>query len=214
MYRLDYQKFIEYNIRDVELVKKLEDKLRLIELALTLAYDAKVNYDDVFSQVRMWDTIIYNALKKKHVVIPPKTKNTKSEQYAGAYVKDPIIGMHDWVASFDLNSLYPHLIMMYNLSPETLISHNDYDGDIHGLIKQNVTVDRLLFQYIDTRILKEKRMSLTPNSQLFSIEKQGFLSELMETMYEDRAMYKKKAIEAKKELEIINAELSKRGINY
>jgi len=82
------------------------------------------------------------------------------------------------------------------------------------LIKQNVTVDRLLFQYIDTRILKEKRMSLTPNSQLFSIEKQGFLSELMETMYEDRAMYKKKAIEAKKELEIINAELSKRGINY
>ena len=201
LYRLDYQKFIEYNIRDVELVKKLEDKLRLIELALTLAYDAKANYDDVFSQVRMWDTIIYNALKKKHVVIPPKSKNVKKDQYAGAYVKDPILGMHNWVASFDLNSLYPHLIMMYNLSPETLIEHSDYDGEIHELIKQNVSVDRLLFQYIDTRALKNKKVSLTPNCQFFSIEKQGFLSELMETMYEDRAMYKKKAIDAKKKLQ-------------
>jgi cytochrome c oxidase cbb3-type subunit I/II len=96
---------------------------------MTLAYDAKVNYEDVFSQVRMWDTITYNTLKKKHIVIPPKKNSKKDEQYAGAYVKDPILGMHQWVASFDLNSLYPHLIMMYNLALTAKKSAGVVDDD-------------------------------------------------------------------------------------
>ena len=204
LYRLDFQKFIEYNIKDVELVERLEDKIRLIELALTLAYDAKVNYDDVFSQVRMWDTITYNALKKKHIVIPPKKNTKKDEQYAGAFVKDPILGMHEWVASFDLNSLYPHLIMMYNLSPETLIEPDRLNDELRKYIGEygpKINVDNLLDKNIPTEILKKYNLTLTPNGQLFSIEKQGFLCEIMETMYEDRAMYKNKAIEAKKKLE-------------
>ena len=68
----------------------------------------------------MWDNIIYNYLKKRNIVIPPKNKSTKSEKYARAYVKEPKPGRYDWVVSFDLNSLYPHLIMQYNISPETL----------------------------------------------------------------------------------------------
>ena len=123
-----------YNIIDVELVDRLEDKMKLIELALTMAYDAKVNYEDVFYQVRMWDNIIYNYLKKRNIVIPPKNKSVKSEKYAGAYVKEPIPGKYDWVVSFDLNSLYPHLIMQYNISPETLCEARH----------PSVTVDRLL----------------------------------------------------------------------
>ena len=119
-YTKGWQKFIEYNIVDVELVDRLEDKMKLIELALTMAYDAKVNYNDVFYQVRMWDNIIYNYLKKRDIVIPPKIRSDKNEKYAGAYVKEPIPGKYDWVVSFDLNSLYPHLIMQYNISPETL----------------------------------------------------------------------------------------------
>ena len=120
-YTQGWQKFVEYNIIDVELVDRLEDRMKLIELAIVMAYDAKANYADVFSQVRMWDTIIYNYLKKKNIVIPPKERSDKSEKYAGAYVKEPIPGKYDWVVSFDLNSLYPHLIMQYNISPETLI---------------------------------------------------------------------------------------------
>ena len=120
-YSKGWQKFIEYNIVDVELVDRLEDKMKLIELALTMAYDAKVNYADVFYQVRMWDNIIYNDLKKRDIVIPPKIRSDKNEKYAGAYVKEPIPGKYDWVVSFDLNSLYPHLIMQYNISPETLL---------------------------------------------------------------------------------------------
>ena len=212
LYRLDYQKFIEYNVKDVELVERLENQMRLIELALTLAYDAKVNYEDVFSQVRMWDTIIYNTLKKKHVVMPPKKDSKKDEQYAGAFVKDPIIGMHDWVASFDLNSLYPHLIMMYNLSPETLLDGDAYNAEMRKFVLDygpKVSVDNLLKKNIPTDFLKKNNITLTPNGQLFSVEKQGFLSEIMETMYEDRAMFKNKAIEAKKQLQITVSESEK-----
>ena len=204
LYRLDFQKFIEYNVKDVELVERLEDKIRLIELALTLAYDAKVNYDDVFSQVKMWDTITYNALKKKHIVIPPKKNTVKDDQYAGAYVKDPILGMHEWVASFDLNSLYPHLIMMYNLSPETLVEPTAFNDEIRKFLSEhgpNIDVDGMLNKEIPTNILKKFKLTMTPNGQLFHIERQGFLSEIMETMYEDRAMYKAKAIEARKQKE-------------
>ncbi|NBP01941.1 MAG: hypothetical protein EBU90_17730 [Proteobacteria bacterium] len=130
LYRLNHQKFIEYNIGDVVLVEELEDKLKLIELALTLAYDSKTNYDDVFAQVRMWDTLIYNFLRKDNIIVPPTEKKDKSEAFEGAYVKEPQVGKHDWVASFDLNSLYPHLIMQYNLSPETLVYPEDYNANL------------------------------------------------------------------------------------
>jgi DNA polymerase elongation subunit (family B) len=199
LYKDNYQKFIEYNIRDVELVEKLEDKLKLIELALTLSYDNKCNYDDVFTQVRMWDVIIYNHLRKKNMVIPPNEKHSKNAAYIGAYVKDPLNGMHRWVASFDLNSLYPHLIMQYNISPETLLEPSDYDNVHHNLISSGISIDRLLEKTLDTSMLKNH--TVTPNGQFFDIRKQGFLPELMEAMYDGRSIYKKKAIEAKKELE-------------
>lgn len=215
LYRMDYQKFIEYNVKDVELVERLDDTMRLIELAATLGYDAKVNYEDVFSQVRMWDTITYNALKKKNVVIPPKKNSKKDEQYAGGFVKDPIIGMHDWVASFDLNSLYPHLIMMYNLSPETLVNYYSFNDEMSKFIADygtKINVDNLLAKKIPTTVLKDNKVTLTPNGQLFSIEKQGFLSEIMERMYEDRAMFKTKAKEAEKRLQVSVSESEKNDL--
>ena len=205
LYKHDYQKFIEYNIKDVELVEKLEDKMKLIELALTLAYDNKVNYDDVFTQVRMWDAIVYNYLLKKKIVIPQMKRGSKSSQYEGAYVKDPILGMHEWVASFDLNSLYPHLIMQYNISMETLIEPAKYTDNMRGFIQNcNVNVDSLLNQEVDTEVLKDLGVTVTPNGQLFHVTKgQGVLPEIMDTMYKDRTRYKKLAIEAKKKIETV-----------
>jgi DNA polymerase elongation subunit (family B) len=204
LYKHDYQKFIEYNIKDVELVEKLEDKMKLIELALTLAYDNKVNYDDVFTQVRMWDAIVYNYLLRKKIVIPQMSRSTKSSQYEGAYVKDPILGMHEWVASFDLNSLYPHLIMQYNISMETLVEPKLYNDNMRGFISNgNVSVDSLLNQEVDTSILKDLGVTVTPNGQLFRIQEQGVLPEIMDSMYKDRTRYKKLAIEAKKKIETV-----------
>ena len=110
-YEKNWQKFIEYNIHDVRLGDKLDNKMKLLDLAFTMAYDAKVNYEDVFSQVRMWDNYIYCELNKRKIAIPPKRDALKDAKYAGAYVKEPKAGRYDWVVNFDLNSLYPHLIM-------------------------------------------------------------------------------------------------------
>ena len=188
-YTQGWQKFIEYNIVDVELVDRLEDKMKLIELALTMAYDAKVNYADVFYQVRMWDNIIYNYLKKRNIVIPPRSKSQKNEKYAGAYVKEPIPGKYDWVASFDLNSLYPHLIMQYNISPETLVDEKH----------PTASVDKILNQQISFELYKD--YAVCANGAMFRKDIRGFLPELMDKMYQDRVIFKKKMIEAKKDYE-------------
>jgi DNA polymerase elongation subunit (family B) len=188
-YTQGWQKFIEYNIVDVELVDRLEDKMKLIELALTMAYDAKVNYADVFYQVRMWDNIIYNYLKKRNIVIPPRNKSQKNEKYAGAYVKEPIPGKYDWVVNFDLNSLYPHLIMQYNISPETLVDEKH----------PTVSVDKILNQQISFEMYKD--YAVCANGAMFRKDVRGFLPELMEKMYQDRVIFKKKMIEAKKQYE-------------
>jgi DNA polymerase elongation subunit (family B) len=188
-YTKGWQKFVEYNIVDVELVDRLEDKMKLIELAITMAYDAKANYADVFSQVRMWDTIIYNYLKKRNIVIPPKERSDKDSKYAGAYVKEPIPGKYDWVVSFDLNSLYPHLIMQYNISPETLLEERH----------PTVTVDKILNQEITFELYKDK--SVCANGAMFRKDVRGFLPELMQKIYEDRTIYKKKMLAAKQEYE-------------
>ena len=201
LYRDNYQLFIEYNIRDVELIDKLDDKLKLIELVLTLAYDSKTNYEDAFTQVRMWDIIIFNHLRKKNIVVPQNTSHRKDSMYEGAFVKDPILGMHKWIASFDLNSLYPHLIMQWNISPDTIIEPKDYSDEHRKILASGVSVDTLLNRAINLSKLADIDCTLTPNGQFFTKSKQGFLPELMETMYNDRSAYKKKAIEAKKELE-------------
>ena len=188
-YTKGWQKFIEYNIVDVELVDRLEDKMKLIELALTMAYDAKVNYADVFYQVRMWDNIIYNYLKKRDIVIPPKIRSDKNEKYAGAYVKEPIPGKYDWVVSFDLNSLYPHLIMQYNISPETLLEERH----------PTATVDRILNEEINFELYKDN--AVCANGAMYRKDVRGFLPELMDKMYGDRVIFKKKMIQAKKDYE-------------
>ena len=188
-YTQGWQKFIEYNIVDVELVDRLEDKMKLIELALTMAYDAKVNYVDVFYQVRMWDNIIYNYLKKRNIVIPPKNKSQKNEKYAGAYVKEPIPGIYDWVVSFDLNSLYPHLIMQYNISPETLLDERH----------PNVSVDKILNEDLNFEMYKD--YAVCANGAMFRKDVRGFLPELMEKMYGDRVIFKKKMLTAKQQYE-------------
>ena len=182
-----WQKFIEYNIHDVRLVDKLDDKMKLIELAFTMAYDAKVNYEDVFSQVRMWDNYIYVELLKRKIAIPPKKEATKDAKYAGAYVKEPKPGFYDWVVSFDLNSLYPHLIMQYNISPETL----------HDARHSSVTVDKILEKQVEI----DGEFAVCANGAQYRKDKDGFLPQMMKKMYDSRVIFKKKMIEAKKQYE-------------
>jgi len=186
-YTKGWQKFVEYNIIDVELVDRFEDKLKLIELALTMAYDAKVNYQDIFFQVRLWDCIIYNYLKKRNIVIPPKERSDKDEKYAGAYVKEPTPGRYDWVVNFDLNSLYPHLIMQYNISPETLWETRHPSASVERLLNQEIEIN--------------PEFATCANGAQYRKDVRGFLPELMQKYYDERVIFKKKMIEAKKQYE-------------
>lgn len=202
LYDKDFQMFIDYNLQDVVGVMHLEGKLRLLETALTLAYDSKTNYDDVFTQTTMWDQIIHCNLLKKKIAIPPRKENTKSYKYEGAYVKEPPPGLYKWLVSIDLDSLYPHLIMQYNISPDMIVEFKEYDEAMNKLILSGVNVQKMLKEELDiTKLLQDRKMTLTPNGQFFRVEKQGFLAEIMERMYEDRKTYKKKMIAAKKQYE-------------
>ena len=186
-YTKDWQKFVDYNIKDVELVDQLEDKMKLIELCLTMAYDAKVNYNDVFYQVRTWDAIIYNYLKKRNIVIPPKDKSSKDDKFAGAYVKEPIPGIYNWVVSFDLNSLYPHLIMQYNISPETLVETRHSSASVERILGKQISING--------------DFCVCANGAQYRKDIRGFLPELMEKMYNDRVVFKKKMLTAKQQYE-------------
>ena len=186
-YENNWQKFIEYNIHDVRLVDKLDNKMKLLDLAYTMAYDAKVNYEDVFSQVRMWDNYIYVELLKRNIAIPPKKESEKTAKYAGAYVKEPIPGFYDWVVSFDLNSLYPHLIMQYNISPETLQDSRHPSATVDKILNQEVSIGG--------------EYSVCANGAQYSKDRLGFLPEMMHRMYNERVIFKKKMIEAKKQYE-------------
>ena len=200
-YTKDWKKFVDYNIVDVELVDRLEDKLRLIELVITMAFDAKVNFIDPMFQVRLWDTIIYNYLKKRNIVVPQMDRSDKDSKFAGAYVKEPIPGVYDWVVSFDLNSLYPHLIMQYNISPETLVDEKH----------PTATVNRILEETVNFEMYKD--YAVCANGAMYRKDERGFLPELMDKMYIERKGFKGKMLKSKQKLVDIEAEMKKRGLS-
>jgi DNA polymerase elongation subunit (family B) len=188
-YTKDWQKYIEYNIKDVQLVDRLEDKMKLIELAITMAFDAKVNFNDVFYQVRTWDAIIYNYLKKRNIVIPPKEDTSKDDKYEGAYVKEPVPGIYNWVVNFDLNSLYPHLIMEFNISPETLVEGKHHSISVKKVLNQTFQFDL------------EDDYAICPNGAMYRKDIYGFLPQLMQSKYDERVNWKKLQIATEQEYE-------------
>jgi DNA polymerase elongation subunit (family B) len=195
LYKQNYQKFLDYNIKDVLLVERLDDKMKLIEQTCTIAYDAGVNLIDALTSVRMWDIIIHNFLMKKNIVVPPKVVGDKENKVEGAYVKDPQVGMHNWVVSFDLNSLYPHLIMQYNISPETFLRDIGFKPSADDIIEG-------LYNDKDIKDFMEKHNATVCGSgAIYTKDYQGFLPKLMENMYNDRVVWKKRMIKAKQEYE-------------
>ena len=190
LYVNDFQKYAEYNIRDTEIINQLEDKMKLLELVLALTYDAKLNYLDAYTSVRMWDVIIHNYLIDKKIVIPQNKVNSDDVSIEGGYVKTPYVGLHNWVCSFDLASLYPHLIMQYNISPET------YQGKTSDIpLGVDAALDGSYRKISES--LKQKNVTITPNGCLWDISKEGFLPVLMQLRYDDRKKNKKKMLDQK-----------------
>ena len=193
LYYTNYQKFIDYNIQDVNLVKKLDERLGLIDAQLAIAYKSCMNYDEVGSPVRSWDSLINVELNKQnmqpHFSIEMKEK---TQQIPGGYVKEPIVGKHGWVLSFDVNSLYPHLIMQYNISPETIINKSKVWPDI--------SAEQRIKKFLNREPLPQesKNYIVAGSGWMFSRKKEGILPKLMRTLYEERLMYKDKMLEKQK----------------
>ena len=203
LYKTDYQKFIDYNIQDVKLCDDLEKKLGYIALTFVIAHDAKVNYVDRvghsanrFAQVKVWDVLIHNFLYDKKIAIPQKVGKSKDSQFEGAYVKEPKLGMHDWIMSYDLASLYPHLIIQNCISPENLVD---------DMKEANFDID----EFINGDMANKTEYAMAGNGHFFRRDKQGFLGSIMEVMYKERAEYKNKMIAAQKELELVEKEIDK-----
>jgi DNA polymerase elongation subunit (family B) len=201
----NWEKYVDYNIRDVELVDRLDDKLKLIELVFAIAYVAKINFNDAFTTVRAWDVIIHNYLMEHKIVVPQLSVPEYDRGILGGYVKDPQVGMHEWVVSLDLNSLYPHIIMQYNISPETFAGFfRGYpDCETKELAEARVldTLDGLLNSQDHRDIIKDNNIAVAANLATFRRDKMGFMPKLMSKYYDERVMYKNKMIKAKKALQ-------------
>lgn len=195
-YKGNFQKFIEYNAMDVELVAKLEEKLKLMSLVFAVAYAMKVNWNDVFSPVKTWDMAIFHYLHSQKIAIPLKKLSDKGSQYAGAFVKEPIVGRHEWVVSYDAQSLYPSLIRCMNVSPDTITT----DGKT-GLFTVDEYLAGTLSEEAKAKIEEwtSNDLAVAANGMTYRRDKQGFLTKLTEDFFLKRKAAKAKAKEFEKQ---------------
>ena len=222
-YKENYQKFVEYNIQDVKLVIKLDEKLNFIKLAMQIAYLAKINFRECFSPVITWESLIYNHESKKGVFFEIKEKNNSNDGYPGAFVKQPIPSKYKWVVSFDLNSLYPSLIRQFNISPEKILSepertellykikdiNNDSYLQLVKLDETNGIVQNIIDKNIDTSMLKQFDVALTGAGYFFKRDSQGFMAEIMAYIYNQRRAIKKQMLKDEDTVEKLKEEIHK-----
>jgi len=218
LYKEDHQKYIDYNMKDVELVDRLEEKTGFITLAMTIAYKGGVNYQDTFGVTAIWESIVYRKLFSQKIISPllPMKNHPDYEVYrpiganddeyekvykkhmskerwleekviiSGGYVKEPIIGKHSWIVSFDLNSLYPNILVQYNMSPETLVHKNNGVTGVGHYLRGVVAKDEY---------------TLTANGSKYRKDFQGIFPKLIEEYYDERKEVKKLQLAAQREIQ-------------
>jgi DNA polymerase elongation subunit (family B) len=220
LYENDFKKFIEYNIHDVRLVDRIDAKRKLIELQMIVAYHAHVNYVDVLSQVRTWDTLICNHLLAQGVVVPQKTDVDKDAQFTGAFVMKPTPGLFEWVVSFDVQSLYPTIMRTLNMGMETKLTHNEmtpqmrnYQNFINSNLmvadeegKLNVNPDVITTALTGDLIqhFYDEDIAVGANAVFYRREPKSFYSVMIEELFNNRLDYKDKMKKAKKALSALN----------
>ena len=203
LYENDIDKFVQYNLQDVKLVKRIDEKLNFIEIGRGIAHLGHCPYEDVFMSSRYLEGAILVYLKKKGIVAPnkpPRPKSFGNEKFVGAYVQDPIKGKHNWVYDLDITSMYPSCIMSLNISPETKI------GKIQGwnpeeFLKKNnkktysVTQnDKVIGRFTETELKKfidGKEIGIATNGVMYRTDKDGLLPALLRKWFDERVEYRK-----------------------
>ena len=202
LYLSNWELYCDYNLRDNEILALLEKKKKIFNLIFALALNAKVNLIDVFKQTVLWDSIFYNHLLEKKMIVPKKEPHNFTGKIPGGFVKESRPDYYRWIVSYDLDSLYPHLIMMYNISPETFVGM--VDVDLEDLVAKR---DCSAIQYA-----KENNFAIAANGALFRKDIKGFIPELMEMMYEERKDLKRQMLDKKKWLEENKKNLSDKEV--
>lgn len=206
LYAGNHNKFIDYNIIDVMRVEQIDDHYRLINQMIMMAYLAKCNYVDIFGTIRPWDVMIHNYLMDQKIVVPTGKSGIKEAQIVGGYVKDPKEGRYKHVMSFDLTSLYPHLIMQYNISPETLLGK--FDPIAGEFAVDKILAGEMAPHYDD---LVKHNVTVSGKGTVFSKDKIGFLPQLMKNLFVQRKAYKKKMLSEESLLQQIKQEIKRRS---
>ena len=187
LYKENHQLYIDYNIKDVELVDRIDQKMDLITLCLTIAYKAGVNYSDAFGTTAIWDSIVYRQLNAQKIAVPHKKRGEKIDvKFAGGYVKEPMIGMHEWVVSFDLNSLYPNIIAQWNMSPETLMT--DPCDMLPGGVEHYLGVDPI------HPAQRSRNIAVAANGSTYRKDIEGVMPKIIVDYYAERKATKKQML--------------------
>ena len=202
LYENDLDKFVQYNLQDVKLVKKIDDKLDFIEIARGLAHLGHVPYEDVMMSSRYLEGAILVYLRTNNIVAPNKpTKGiNKLEKFEGAYVQVPQKGKHDWVYDLDITSMYPSCIMSLNISPETKLGRIEGWNPEEFLKKDNKKTysithnEKVLNRYTETELkhmMDNENIGIATNGVMYRTDKTGLLPALLRKWFDERVEYRK-----------------------
>jgi len=208
LYRNDYNKFIVYNKKDVDILIRLEAKRNFIGMVVDTCYYSKTNFEEIFSPIRIWDSLIFHYLREQNIIVPKNKVGSKSESFKGAFVKKPLIGLHNWIVSVDLASLYPSIIRQCNISPEKLI---DVVPDELLQIRNSINENDLINKTQD--LSANTKYSMAANGQFFDKSESGFLPVLLEMLYNKRKADKKEMLQYEELYEETKAEIQRRGLS-
>lgn len=227
----DPQGFVDYNAKDVELVVNIDNKLQLINLVMSIAYFAGINYVETFSPIRTWDTLIYRECMNRGIAIPLSDRRSPREEYEGAYVFPTKNGMYSAICSFDVASMYPNCNRSWNIGLDTILNGEEYEYIINEIFiecneHKNTTLAHLAkhkYPFVEyykdngmpsyvTDVLKRFNVCLTPNWQLFKTDKESIFTKLQSDLYFGRKADKKEAQKYAQLEKEIHQELVKRGL--
>lgn len=235
LYEEDKEKFIEYNLHDVRLVKMIDDKMKFIDLSIGIAHKGHVQYEDVYFPSRYLDGSILTYLKRKgKIVAPNKPKNENLRQYgtsteddelfSGAYVKEPIPGLYNWLVDLDATSMYPSIIMSLNISPESKVTvledwkNSEFNSNENRKYTLDMGNTKLEFNKDEfKKFLTDENCGVSSNGVLYKLEPKGIIPEILDVWFDERKKMRKLAIKYGTEINpdgTINSEYNKEQHEY
>lgn len=208
LYHSDWQKYVEYNVQDVNLLIKLDKKLGYMNLMMNICYNCRVPFQQYATLTKVLDGAFMSRLSADKIILPDVERKEKNEKYIGAYVRDPVVGVHEWVVSYDATSLYPSIMMEHNISPETKIAKlHTYNAtiimdilegkDVSESEKNSITTTKETCREWADKIRKNS-WSIAPNGAVYRHDKRGVVPMFVEEWFNKRKEHKNLKLEAEK----------------